>query len=192
MAGCVFKVIQPWLSQLITSTLPGCICNYCEQVHYSASSPQSWRFNLEMLPGILTPLITTASSMFSHRDETLWTSGRGKAHNYFLFYSEGSTGGEDVVFAQRNWALVGKLCEHRGKPLLFCTDGFPGTGLLFLKLKRKIKVSQSQICKVFITSPQNAGIELNGLTQQENMMLIFSLVMSSSMSTIVVIRNMIL
>lgn len=115
-------MIQPWLSQLITSTLPGCICNYCEQVHYSASSPQSWRFNLEMLPGILTLLITTVSSTFSHRDETLWTSGRGKAHNYFRFCSEGSTGGEDVVFTQRrlpNWALVGKLCEHCGKRPFF-------------------------------------------------------------------------
>lgn len=46
-----------------------------------------------MLPRILTPLITAASSTFNHRDETLWTSGCGKAHNYFLFYSVGSVGG---------------------------------------------------------------------------------------------------
>lgn len=27
------KVVQPWISQLITRTLTGCLCNYHEQVH---------------------------------------------------------------------------------------------------------------------------------------------------------------
>lgn len=110
-------------------------------------------------------------------------------------------------FIQRG-AQVGRTwCLHRGIELLWanCANTVENRFFFvrmdtqeqrFLKLKRKIKVSQSQICKVFITPPpkkkKNAGIELNGLTQQENMMLIFSLVMSSSMSTIVVIRNMIM
>lgn len=80
-----------------------------------------------MLPRILTLLITTARSAFNHRDETLWTLGRGKAHNYFRFYSEGSPGGEDVVFTQRrlpNLAL-GKLCDHQRKWLfVFWMDAY--------------------------------------------------------------------
>lgn len=100
-------------------------------------------------------------------------------------------------FIQRG-AQVGRTwCLHRGIELLWtnCANTVENRFFFvrmdsqeqrFLKLKRKI-------CKVFITPPpKNAGIELNGLTQQENMMLIFSLVMSSSMSTIVVIRNMIM
>lgn len=90
-------------------------------------------------------------------------------------------------FIQRG-AQVGRTwCLHRGIELLWanCANTVENRFFFvrmdtqeqrFLKLKRKIKVSQSQICKVFITPPpkkKNAGIELNGLTQQENMMLIF-------------------
>lgn len=120
LVGYDFMAIQPWLFQLITSALPGCICNYCEQVHHSATSPWSYRFNLEMLPGILTPLITTASSTFNHRDEAMGTSGRPKAHNYFPFYSgKEDRLKEEVVFPplrtlsdsepERNWL------RHRGR-----------------------------------------------------------------------------
>lgn len=71
VVGFAFKVIQPWLSQFIMRRVPSCICNYHEQVHHSATSRRSWRFNLEMLPRILTPLITTASSTFNRTVETL-------------------------------------------------------------------------------------------------------------------------
>jgi len=55
------------------------------------------------MPRTLTPLITT----LNRGDETLWTSGLGKAHNYFPVDSVGSTGVEDVLFTHSEASLFG-------------------------------------------------------------------------------------
>ena len=97
MVGGAFKVIQPWLSQLITSSLPGCICNYSEQVHHSAASRWSWRFNLVMLPGILTPLITNGERHVQPRGWSAVDLGVGESTQ--LLWGECRWGGR-VVYTE--------------------------------------------------------------------------------------------